>query len=207
MTSKVSAKPVGETGLLIELRDNSRVQSLASHLREKHAQSDELREIVPGHDTLLVIGYRARPSLTLTDGWDPEGLAPGEPRHRTVSVVYDGVDLAGVAEECGLSVTEVIELHQSAQYSVAFTGFAPGFAYMLGGSKALRPARHTSPRARVPAGSVAMAGDYTAVYPTASPGGWKLIGRTEAVMFDPARDDPSYLAPGDIVTFVARYGC
>ena len=122
----------------------------------------------------------------------------------TVAVRYDGADLADVASSIGLTVDDVVELHAEAAYEVAFCGFAPGFAYLRGLPDELRLPRRTTPRTRVPAGSVAIASEYTAVYPTASPGGWHLLGSTDAVMFDPDRDPPALLQPGTTVRFVPR---
>ncbi len=93
--------------------------------------------------------------------------------------------------------------HTAVDYLVAFLGFTPGFPYLVGLDPALHVPRRATPRTRVPAGSVGLAGSQTGVYPTASPGGWQLIGRTEAVLFDPDRDPPALLAPGDRLRFVA----
>src|SRR5581483_7616982 len=105
-------------------------------------------------------------------------------------------DLEDVAGTLEMHVDEVVAKHTAATYRVGFIGFAPGFAYLLGGDPALAVPRHARPRPRVPPGSVAMAGPYTTVYPTASPGGWQLIGTAGATIFDPRRDPPALLAPG-----------
>jgi biotin-dependent carboxylase-like uncharacterized protein len=119
-------------------------------------------------------------------------------------VVYDGPDLAEVAELTGLTVAEVITRHQAAEYRVGWLGFSPGFAYLTGLDPLLATVpRLASPRLAVPAGSVAIAGGLAAVYPAASPGGWRLLGRTEAVLWDPGRDPPAALAPGTRVRFRA----
>jgi KipI family sensor histidine kinase inhibitor len=128
--------------------------------------------------------------------------APVEGRVKKVPVQYDGEDLSEVARVTGLSTEEVIRLHSSAEYTVAFLGFAPGFPYLLGLPRELRCPRKKSPRVRVPAGSVAVAGEQSGIYPVASPGGWQLIGRTDLRLFDPAETSPSYLEPGDRVRFV-----
>ena len=114
-------------------------------------------------------------------------------------VVYDGEDLADVAQRAGLPPSELARRHAAARYRVAFVGFAPGFAYLFGLPPELASPRRATPRPRVPAGSVAIGGAWTGVYPSASPGGWRLIGRTSAVLFDAAADPPSLLAPGDRV--------
>ena len=131
-----------------------------------------------------------------------DGVAPGI-EHR-IAVRYggdDGPDLDAIAEETGLRVEHVVELHSATTYEVLFPGFAPGFAYLGELPTALRVPRLATPRTRVPAGSVAIAGAMTAVYPQASPGGWRLLGRTEARMFDPAATPPALLRPGDRVRF------
>ncbi len=122
----------------------------------------------------------------------------------TIPVEYAGDDLAEVAERGALTVDEVIDAHSGATYTVAFCGFAPGFAYLTGLPAALHLPRRATPRPRVPAGSVAIAGDLAAVYPTASPGGWHLLGRTTVGLFDPAGRPPALLTPGTKVRFERR---
>jgi len=133
-------------------------------------------------------------------------VAPGEEAHTgrtvTIPVVYDGDDLADVARRCGMSVDAVVAAHTSTEFRAAFCGFAPGFAYLVGLPAALHLPRRDSPRTAVPAGSVAIAAEYSAVYPRSSPGGWHLLGRTECAMFDVARDSPAIVVPGDTVRFV-----
>lgn len=119
----------------------------------------------------------------------------------TIPVVYDGADLREVAGQAGLTVDEVISLHAGATYSVAFCGFAPGFAYLTGADPRLHIPRRATPRTRVPAGSVAIAAGYSAVYPLASPGGWHLLGTTGLRIFDPDRAEPALLRPGTRVRF------
>jgi len=119
-----------------------------------------------------------------------------------ILVHYDGADLEAVARLSGLSAAEVVARHCAPVYTVAFCGFAPGFAYLAGLDDALRLPRRAVPRTRVPAGSVAIADRYTAVYPHSSPGGWNLLGRTDAVVWDAEREPPAMLAPGGRVRFV-----
>ncbi|HZW52205.1 MAG TPA: 5-oxoprolinase subunit PxpB, partial [Rudaea sp.] len=124
-----------------------------------------------------------------------------------IAVTYGGQcgpDLADVAAHTGLSEEEVVARHGAAEYRVAMLGFTPGFAYLLGLDPALHMPRRATPRTRVPAGSVAIGGAQTGVYPRETPGGWHLIGRTTASLFDPARDPPALLKPGMRVKFVAR---
>lgn len=123
-------------------------------------------------------------------------------REIEIPVVYDGEDLPVVAAATGLSVPEVIACHQQPLYTSAFCGFAPGFAYLSGLDPRLHVPRRDTPRARVAPGSVAIAGPYSAVYPSASPGGWHLLGRTSMTVWDPTRSDPALLAPGTLVRFV-----
>jgi len=119
----------------------------------------------------------------------------------SIPVVYDGADLQEVAGHAGLTIDEVISLHANTTYSVAFCGFAPGFAYLTGTDPRLHIPRRATPRTRVPAGSVAIAAGYSAVYPLASPGGWHLLGTTGLRIFDPHRDEPALLRPGTSVRF------
>lgn len=119
-----------------------------------------------------------------------------------IPVRYDGEDLDEVANLTGLSNSEVIELHSSTIFSAAFAGFAPGFMYCTGLPEVLQLPRRSTPRVKVPAGSLAMADTYTAIYPLNSPGGWNLIGTTDVQMFDPHAKQPSLLLPGDRVRFV-----
>lgn len=118
-------------------------------------------------------------------------------------VRYDGADLASVAEQLGVSVDTVVERHTSADYVVQFCGFSPGFGYLTGLHPSLRLPRLSSPRPAVPAGSVAIADEFTGVYPRRSPGGWLLLGTTSAVLFDPERNPPALLRPGTRVRFRA----
>ncbi|WP_454118707.1 5-oxoprolinase subunit B/C family protein [Microbacterium lacticum] len=121
----------------------------------------------------------------------------------TIPVQYDGEDLAEAAALLGVSAEELVNRHLAAHWQVAFSGFAPGFGYVVGNDPLFDVPRRSSPRTRVPAGSVALAGAFTGVYPRESPGGWQLIGRTDAVMWDIDRDPPALLAPGTSVRFVA----
>lgn len=126
-------------------------------------------------------------------------------RNIDIPVCYDfecALDLEWLARETGQSVDELIAMHTGATYHVHFLGFLPGFAYMGGVPDVLRVPRHSSPRTRVPAGSVAIAGAQAGIYPSDTPGGWRVVGRTPLAMFDPSRATPSLLQPGDTVRFV-----
>jgi KipI family sensor histidine kinase inhibitor len=200
--SEVSVRPAGDRGALVELPDNAAAVRLARVLRdERH----ELVDIVVGHRTVLVTwpGGSLIPELaTLVErarspGPDPEG------RRIEIPVSYRGPDLRDVARLTGLSAEEVVARHTAAEHVVAFLGFQPGFAYLVGGDELLTVPRLDEPRTQVPAGSVAIAGPYSGVYPRESPGGWRLLGSTATAMFDAAREAPALLAPGDRVRFVA----
>jgi KipI family sensor histidine kinase inhibitor len=132
---------------------------------------------------------------------EPVGTRAGEPVE--VPVRYDGEDLPEVARLTGLDAEEVVRRHTAPTYTVAFLGFSPGFPYLVGLDKALVVPRRDTPRTQIPAGSVGLAGDQTGIYPTASPGGWQLIGRTDLALFDPERDPPALLGPGGRLRFTA----
>jgi KipI family sensor histidine kinase inhibitor len=199
----VKVRTVGERAVLVELPDNETARLFAVEVRRMLGPVVE--EVVPGHETVLVVGRAERPCLRKLEAWSPpaEGVDPTEARTVTIAVRYDGVDLAEVATECGLSIEAVVGRHQAPTYTVAFLGFAPGFAYLVGGDPVLRPARLATPRVRVPAGAVAVAGEYSGIYPRESPGGWRLLGSTASVLFDPEREPPSLLGLGDRVQFAA----
>lgn len=122
----------------------------------------------------------------------------------TIDVVYDGEDLATVAAALELSIDDVVRLHSAVQYEVAFCGFMPGFSYLIGLDRRLMLPRRDTPRTRVPAGSVAIAAEFSAVYPRESPGGWHLLGRTDAPMWVDDREPPALLPPGTRVKFRPR---
>ncbi|MBK0420116.1 5-oxoprolinase/urea amidolyase family protein [Leucobacter sp. CSA1] len=167
-------------------------------------------ELVPAAETVLVRGgeardprvFAARLSGLLAGAGGGAGRAAEAPG-TVIPVRYDGADLAEVAELTGMSVDQVIERHTAAEYTVAFTGFAPGFAYLSGGDPALAVPRRPSPRPRIPAGAVAIAGRFSGVYPRPSPGGWQLLGRTDYPMWDLGREQPAALIPGGRVRFAA----
>ncbi|HTX59206.1 MAG TPA: 5-oxoprolinase subunit PxpB [Verrucomicrobiae bacterium] len=132
-------------------------------------------------------------------------LETGAARSVEIPVAYggeSGPDAASLARICGMAEAELVILHARPQYVVSFLGFVAGFAYLGGLDERLHAARRAEPRAAVPAGSVAIGGTYTGVYPRSTPGGWHLIGRTEETLFDPRREPPALLAPGDRVRFV-----
>lgn len=198
---------VGKRGALLECAQPAAV---AAVLRERIAAAGlAAAELVPGAATVLVLAptRQGLPDLlALVDGLEEAvAAAPGDAAVEvTLPVSYDGPDLAVVAEATGLAVDEVVRLHAATVYTAAFTGFAPGFAYLTGLPEQLQLPRRAEPRTRVPAGSVAVADVYTAVYPRESPGGWNLLGTTDAVLFDPDRVPAALLAPGTRVRFAPR---
>jgi KipI family sensor histidine kinase inhibitor len=194
----VTARPAGDRALLLEVPGTEEALRVAQRLKEA---CPELTDVVPGHRTVLAI-WETVPGTDLAALAAEELAVPGTAVPGTeveITVTYDGPDLAAVAAEAGLSPEEVVTRHAAADYLVGFIGFAPGFAYLVGGDPSLAVPRRAEPRERVAAGSVAIAGPYTGIYPRESPGGWQLLGRTDAVMFDPTRDPPACLAPGDRV--------
>ena len=191
-------RPAGDRGSLIELPDNATAVRLARSLR---AERPDLVDIVVGHRTVLVTWAGEAAELGELGGLGAEPEPPG--RLVEIPVAYDGPDLDEVAALTGLSPEEVVARHTGAEHVAAFLGFQPGFAYLTGGDEVLHVPRREVPRTTVPGGTVAIAGPYSGVYPRDSPGGWRLLGTTTSVMFDPARESPALLAPGDRVRFVA----
>jgi KipI family sensor histidine kinase inhibitor len=140
----------------------------------------------------------------LKAGWGLSNASNTASRHVEIPVHYGGpagMDLDQVAQQTGMSREQVISLHSAGEYTVYFLGFLPGFAYLGGMDKRLATSRRTEPRLAVPAGSIGIGGEQTGIYSLASPGGWQLIGRTALKLFDPGRDPPSLLLPGDSVRF------
>ena len=208
------ALPVGDAALALELGDtldaatNARVRAVDRDLA--HAPFEGFREAVPTHRSLLVL---YDPSAARFDtiaralvARAAREAAPSPPgRRHEVPVVYggeDGPDLDTLARERGIEVRELVRLHAATEYTVFMLGFTPGFAYLGLLPEPLACARRATPRARVPAGSVGLAGRQTGVYPVSSPGGWQIVGRTSRRLFDARRSEPSLFASGDRVRFV-----
>lgn len=196
--------PSGSAALLLELDDLDQVLALYAALSGE--RPDGVTDIVPAARTILLT-------------FDPEvadqaavesAVRRTRPRRgaRTtgdlveIPVTYDGEDLDDVAALLGCASDEVVRRHTNESWTVAFCGFAPGFGYLVGASGAWDVPRRPSPRTKVPPGSVALAGEFTGVYPRASPGGWQLIGRTEVAVFDLGRDPAALLRPGVPVRFL-----
>lgn len=199
--------PVGPTAFLVELPDLAATLALFASLSGQPL--DGVRDIVPAARTLMLrFGSRANASdlaAALLTRTLSEREAGGT-RMVEIPVVYDGADLAEVAELLGTTTAEVIRRHTEAEYGVAFTGFSPGFAYLFAPEADLAVPRRQTPRTHIPAGAVGLAGEFSGIYPRESPGGWQIIGTTPLEMFDPAREPASLLAPGDRVRFVRRDG-
>jgi KipI family sensor histidine kinase inhibitor len=192
--------PAGDRAVLVELDSLADVHRLDRSVRAAGIGIDS----IPGWATLLVTTDDDVGSLLsqLRDlSWESSDPLPEITSHE-IPIEYDGEDLSDVAQACGLTTAEVVRLHSSAEYVVAFLGFSRGFPYLSGLPEALQLPRRSPPRTRVPAGSVAIAFDQCGVYPMATPGGWHLLGHTDTELFDPGRQPPSELAPGDRVRFV-----
>jgi len=192
-------RPMGDRALLLTVEHPADVAARICDLNIAG-----LIEAIPAAATVLVRFDTScdRTSLrqTLSELDDVASLHQSS-THIVIPVTYDGEDLADVAALCGLSAEEVIRIHSDALYTVAFCGFAPGFAYLRGLDPRLITSRLSSPRPRVPAGAVAIADTWSAVYPRESPGGWRLLGTTAATLFDLSRPQPAMLQPGDTVQF------
>ncbi|MCC3769303.1 allophanate hydrolase subunit 1 [Streptomyces sp. UNOC14_S4] len=201
---ELRALPVGRHALLIEVATGEDAQAFhAEVLRRRDAGAlPPVREIVPAARTVLLDGL-ADPRALAADmaGWSVPPLATAEGEPVVVPVRYDGADLAEVAELWGVTEDEVARVHSGLEFRVAFCGFAPGFGYLTGLPQRLWVPRRATPRTAVPAGAVALAGPYTGFYPRSSPGGWQLIGRTDAVLWDTGRTPAALLSPGTRVRF------
>lgn len=191
---------VGEDSLLVEVADTATAMQVYDEaLRREVAAAD----VVPAARTVLFAGVPDLADLEASlGGWTTGERAPGTGAGELVEVptVYDGPDLDSVARHWEVTTREVVELHTSTEMVVAFCGFAPGFAYCTGLERPVP--RLDEPRTRVPAGAVGLADLFTGVYPSASPGGWQLVGHTDLVLWDERRDQPATLAPGTRVRFV-----
>ncbi|MFV0674929.1 5-oxoprolinase/urea amidolyase family protein [Variovorax sp. tm] len=196
--------PVNLNAVLVELEDLPQTLALLASLRAEPIAGIE--ELVPAARTLLIT---FRPAAIAADELARQvgarSLDASEARSERrieIPVRYDGEDLAEVAGLLGITPDEVVRRHTGSDYTVAFTGFAPGFAYLSGGDPSLNVPRRKVPRTRIPAGAVGLAGSFSGVYPQASPGGWQILGITDAPMWDLSRETPALLQPGDAVRFV-----
>lgn len=196
--------PVNRQSIMVELADLQQTLVLLASLQASPIAG--VQELVPAARTILV--QFAPHLITAAElvreiaGRDLQGSVQRSDVLVEIPVRYDGEDLAEVAQILNISAEEVVRRHTQSEWSVAFTGFAPGFAYLTGGDPIFNVPRRATPRTKVPAGAVALAGTFSAVYPQASPGGWQIIGVTDTAMWDLSRDLPALLQPGYRVRFV-----
>lgn len=199
----------GSHALLVECSDLAEVTALYAELTRRRdvGTLPPLDGIVPAERTILIDGLADGAALNALAAdlptWQPsaEPATRGAGKPIDIPVRYDALDLAEVAAAWQVSESEVAAIHSAQEYRVAFCGFAPGFAYLVGLPEAYHLPRRPTPRVSVPPGSVAVAGPYTGVYPRSSPGGWHLIGTTDADLWNLARDEPALLVPGSTVRF------
>lgn len=203
MISTPTFLPCGEHAWLLDFETNEVVHCWAEAIQA--ADLPGVVEVVPGLSTLLVT---ADPHVTTAAVLKaalrnviPRSQESTAHEHHIIEVRYDGEDLDTVAELTGLSTSEVVAAHTSTAWRAAFCGFAPGFTYLVGGDQRLSVPRRDESRIRVPAGAVAIAGDFSAVYPRVSPGGWQLLGHTDAVLWNSEAHPPATLNPGSTVEF------
>jgi KipI family sensor histidine kinase inhibitor len=194
---------VGADALLLEFAAFDAIDAWRADLWTRREQGEfAAAEIVTGARTILLDGCADLVGLrALVSSWAPPAAASLDRAELVeIPIAYDGDDLDWVAAHLGRTVPELVDWHLGIEFQVAFCGFAPGFAYMTGSGVTVP--RLDTPRARVPAGAVGLADAYCGAYPASSPGGWRLIGRTSAVLFDPGREAPALLTPGTPVRFV-----
>ena len=188
----------GRRAVLVEPADPDTCADLAAWLRSRVVAGD----VVPAAETVLVDGVDdVAAVVALLDDWRPGEVADAGELVE-VPVTYDGPDLDDVAARWDMTTDEVVARHTSIEFVSRFCGFAPGFAYLSGLPDELAVSRLDTPRTSVPVGSVGLAGAWCGVYPTASPGGWRLLGRTKTTLWDATREPPALLAPGIRVRFL-----
>ncbi|OZF50711.1 allophanate hydrolase [Rhodococcus sp. 14-2470-1b] len=197
-------RDAGDRAVLVEYTDLA--DAMANYRSLAASRIDSVVDLVPATTTVLIRHNGHRDAvLTWVRSTEPSAQEIEDDTDTVVvAVTYDGEDLGDVAEVTGLTVAEVVEAHTEQTWTVAFGGFAPGFGYLVGQDDRLTVPRRTTPRTTVPAGSVGLAGEFSGVYPRSSPGGWQLIGRTDAVLWDVDRDPPALLRPGVTVRFEQR---
>lgn len=202
----------GERALLVDCGSRELAAALYAELVRRRSDKalPALDDLVPAERSVLIDGLDDPAGFAAElAAWDlraEPGAGPADPESELVQIPvrYDGPDLASVAAAWGVPAESVGAVHSAFEYRSAFCGFAPGFAYLTGLPEQYRLPRRPTPRPAVPPGSVAVAGPYTGVYPGSSPGGWHLIGTTDAPLWDLTRPQPALLPPGSRVEFVAR---
>lgn len=203
----IGIRTASDRALMVDVRDLDAGMRLHAALERLLAEGglEGVTELIPAARTVLVRFDPLRASASAlaeaVRAVRPGPLADADARHLTIRTRYDGEDLSDAARLLGVTADELVARHTGAQWRVAFSGFAPGFGYMACDDPLFDVPRRPSPRTRVPAGAVALAGGFTGVYPRSSPGGWQLIGHTDLEMWDIDRDPPALLAPGTIVRF------
>lgn len=205
---------LGETAVVLELEPPVTLESQKRiwGLTQRLADLPNVVEAIPGMNNITVI--LSAPQTLALDAierlqrwWEESDALEPESRFIDIPVIYggrEGPDLADVARHCGLSEKQAVERHASVDYVVWFLGFQPGFPYLGNLPDALHTPRRAEPRLKVPAGSVGIGGSQTGIYPLSTPGGWQLIGLTPLKLFDPQRDEPILLRPGDNVRFIPQ---
>jgi len=205
--SAPTIRDYGDRALLIECASTHEVLAVADALRDVDLPG--VTDIVPGARTVLVAltePVHQAPTRTRLAEFEVSAAAISvrpDAADVVIDVTYDGADLADVAAFVGMDTDGVVAAHTGTFWRVGFGGFAPGFAYLVDGDLGLSVPRRAEPRTRVPAGSVGLAGEFSGVYPRESPGGWQLIGHTDAVLWDVDRPQPALLTPGMWVRFRA----
>lgn len=206
--SRVTILPMGATAVLLELDDAAHVPALAAAVTAaRDAGEIAARDVVPAATTVLVSGLSRVDRVVLEDLvalWEPPAAGHSEGAWVEIPVAFDGPDLADVAAGWAVTVDQAIGLIAATEFTVAFCGFAPGFAYLTGLPAGRAVPRRAEPRTRVPAGSVGLAGPYAGVYPRSSPGGWQIVGTAFGEpLWDVERTPPTLLVPGTRVRFLA----
>lgn len=204
---RLQTRLAGPRALLVELADLTTVLDVYTEAlrRREEGRLPTVEDIVPAARTVLFDGLDDPAALARDlQSWRPAPTSRDAANAQRVDVptVYDGEDLTEVAERWGVPPGAVAGIHASLTHTVAFLGFAPGFAYLSGLPPHLRVPRRSTPRLRVPAGAVALAGEFTGIYPRVSPGGWQIIGHTDLPLFDPSRAEAALLTPGIGARFV-----
>ena len=198
-------RPGGPGALLVEVDSLAQVRALHVRIERERARgwAPGLMDVIPAARTVLLDGVADRAALAAdVRSWFIEPFPPAAGEVVEIACRYDGPDLIDVARQWGVPPERVAEVHSGLTHEVAFCGFAPGFPYIAGLGGGREVTRRDRPRAALPAGSVALGDEYTGIYPRISPGGWQIIGHTDAVMWDPGRDPAALLRPGDRVRFV-----
>ncbi|MBT2263581.1 5-oxoprolinase subunit PxpB [Rhodococcus erythropolis] len=201
----ITILPAGESAVLVEYDE---LPSVLGNFRALDASRiPGVIDLIPAARTILIEYDNTITGHKLVEKWVrgavPIELTADESGPAVeIPVRYDGDDLVEVGKLTGLGVDGVIDAHTAASWTVAFIGFAPGFAYLTGNERKLEVPRRSDPRRQVPAGAVGVAGPFSGVYPRSSPGGWQLIGTTELSVWDAERRPPALLLPGTTVTFV-----